>query len=135
MSVCSLTEVSVQADSLITPLHHTTLLSYCRFSTDEGFLCVCVFVCKERMTKCTSFVQLNLCIYTFAHAWSICLCHFSGSTSFLSGVNRKHYMSCVQETLCVRVCVSRLYMHVYISVTSLSAFAISPSHSHSFNQV
>lgn len=87
------------------------------------------------MTKCSSFVQLNLCIYIFAHAWGIFLCHFSGSTSFLSGVNRKHYMSCVQETLCVRVYVSRLYMHVYISVTSLSAFAISPSHSHSFNQV
>ena len=50
MSVCSLTEASLsrgggEADSLITPLHHTMLLSHCRVSTDEGFLCVCVCVC------------------------------------------------------------------------------------------
>lgn len=42
---------------------------------------------------------------------------------------------CARDSLRACVCVSRLYMHVYISVTSLSAFAISPSHSHSFNQV
>ena len=74
MSVCSLTEASLQADSLITPLHHTTLPSYCRFSTDEGFLCVCrkdyIFCSLELVYICLCKVCMRLC----ACVASVCVC-------------------------------------------------------------
>lgn len=104
MSVCSPTEASlsgggVQADTLITPLHCTTLLSYCRVSSDEGLLCVYSCVCMtEREAEMfkgedevISLVQIN-----------VCLCCFMDSVCMLS----LHF--CIHATvyvfMCMRVC-------------------------------
>lgn len=123
-SVCSPTEASVQADSLITPLHHTSLLSYCRFSTDEGFLCVWRKDRDRLHLSCTW-----TCIYAVFQSVhvTVCLCFHCASQipppSFQAWTENITWVLCV----CVCVCWGFACVFIYPSAAYLLCHR-SPSH-------
>lgn len=117
MSVCSLTEVSVQADSLITPLHHTTLLSYCRFSTDEGFLCVCVCLCVRKEWQSAHLLCNWTCVFILLHMRGVYVCATSQvpPLSCQAWTESITWVECRRLFVCVCVWVGFTCMFIYQS--------------------